>query len=66
MDIWSSNNFLLHEDITPDFHHLEIIEGRNGKLFSTLKEIRRDSYKDITWLIDNEVISNIQDYLHPN
>ena len=66
LDIWASNNFLLNEDITSDFHHMEIIEGRNGPLFDTLKRVRKDSYKDITWLMDKKVMNSIEQYLHPN
>ena len=66
LDVWSSNNFLLNEDITADFHHIEIIQDRNGKLFDTLREIRKDSYGDIIWLMDNKVEEYVKSHLHSN
>ena len=51
LDIWSSNNFLLNEDITADFHHIEIIQNTYGENITN----------DFTNNISNNFIINTTD-----
>ena len=51
-DIWVSNNFMVHKRIVPDFYHVEIKHHRNGPLIGRLAHQRRESYKNVNWIID--------------
>jgi hypothetical protein len=52
MDMWTSNSFLVHEELIPDFYHMEIKAHRNGPLVQRLAKKRSEKYKNVKWIID--------------
>jgi hypothetical protein len=70
-DIWTSNNFIIHKKIVPNFYHLEVKPHRNGQLITRLTHEKRDLYKDVSWLLDKTRpyifdFLSINDYNHKN
>ncbi len=64
MDVWVSNNFLINEEIIPDFYHLEIKKHRNGKLIEDMIPIRKKVYQDVNWILDGSR-SYLLNYISP-
>lgn len=52
LDVWTSNNFLINDEIIPNFYHMEIKHHRNGPLVDRLAKKRAKKYKNTKWIID--------------
>jgi len=52
MDVWCNNNFIINNDIIPNFYHLEVKAHRNGALITDLVNKKQEAYKDVTWVLD--------------
>jgi len=63
-DVWVSNNFMVHKRIVPDFYHVEIKHHRNGPLVQRLSHERRESYQNVSWIID-QTRPYIMNYVSP-
>lgn len=57
MDKWAINNWMVH-DVVPNFYHLEIKKHRNGQLVEDIMDFKKESYKDVNWVLDGS-----RDYL---
>jgi len=51
-DVWTSNSFMINEEIIPDFYHLEVKNHRNGPLVKRITSERYEFFKDTKWIID--------------
>lgn len=51
-DVWTSNCFMIHKKIIPDFYHLEVKPHRNGPIVTRLTKEKRQEYKDVKWVLD--------------
>ena len=52
LDVWTSNSFMINNEVVPDYYHLEVKEHRNGPLVSRILEERSELYKNTNWIID--------------
>tara|TARA_B100000287_G_C20624600_1_gene777267 strand:+ start:305 stop:1036 length:732 start_codon:yes stop_codon:yes gene_type:complete len=52
-DLWSSNSWIAHKTIIPDFYHLEVKAHRNGKFAERMLKEKAEQYKDVNWILDN-------------
>lgn len=64
-DVWTTNNFLIHQKIVPHFYHLEVKAHRNGPLIRRASSQKKDLYRGTTWIID-KTRPYIFDYLSKN
>ena len=46
-DVWTSNSFMIHNKIVPDYYHLEVKNHRNGPL---VKRTTSEKYKFFIFL----------------
>jgi hypothetical protein len=51
-DIWTSNSFMINQDIKPDFYHLEIKQHRNGPLVSRITSEEYERFRNTKWILD--------------
>ncbi len=51
MDIWTSNNWYIH-NVVPDFYHLEVKLHRNGEYSAKKIKERKQDYADVNWILD--------------
>ena len=65
LDVWTSNSWIIHNDIIPDFYHVEVKAHRSGPIFKRLCQEKSDQYKDVNWIIDG-TRSYLLDYVDPN
>lgn len=53
LDVWTSNSWIIHNDIVPDFYHVEVKAHRSGPIFKRLCQEKSETYKDVHWIIDS-------------
>ena len=51
MDIWTSNNWYIH-DVIPNFYHLEVKLHRNGEYSAKKIKEREQDYANVNWILD--------------
>ena len=64
LDVWSSNSWIIHKDIVPDFYHVEVKAHRSGPIFKRLCEEKAIAYRDVNWLIDG-TRAHLLEYVKP-
>ena len=65
LDIWTSNSWIIHNKIVPDFYHVEVKAHRSGPLFERLCIEKAVEYKDVNWIIDG-TRGHLLNYVKPN
>lgn len=65
LDTWSSNSWIIHKEIVPDFYHVEVKAHRSGPIFKRLCVEKSEEYKDVNWIIDGSR-PYLLDYIRPD
>jgi len=65
LDVWSSNSWIIHNTIVPDFYHVEVKAHRSGPLFKRLCVEKAEQYKDVNWIIDG-TRPHLLEYVKPD
>jgi hypothetical protein len=64
VDVWTSNSWIIHNKIIPDFYHVEVKAHRSGPIFKRLCKEKSDAYKDVNWIIDGTRV-HLLEYVDP-
>jgi hypothetical protein len=64
LDVWTSNSWIIHNDIVPDFYHVEVKAHRSGPIFKRLCQEKSKEYKDVNWIIDG-TRPHLLEYVNP-
>jgi len=51
-DIWTSNSFMINQEIIPDFYHLEVKPHRNGPLVRRITGNEYKRFENTKWILD--------------
>jgi len=65
LDVWTSNSWIIHNKIVPDFYHVEVKAHRSGPLFKRLCIEKSELYKNVNWLIDG-TRGHLLEYVRPD
>ena len=65
LDVWTSNSWIIHENIVPDFYHVEVKAHRSGPIFKRLCAEKASQYSEVNWIIDG-TRSYLLDYVRPD
>ena len=65
LDVWTSNSWIIHNEIIPDFYHVEVKAHRSGPLFKRLCQEKVTEYKNVNWIIDG-TRAYLLDYVNPS
>ena len=65
LDVWSSNSWIIHNNIVPDFYHVEVKAHRSGPIFKRLCAEKAVPYKEVNWLIDG-TRAHLLEYVRPD
>ena len=65
LDVWSSNSWIIHNNIVPDFYHVEVKAHRSGPIFKRLCVDKAETYKQVNWLIDG-TRAHLLEYVRPD
>jgi hypothetical protein len=65
LDVWTSNSWIIHDTIVPDFYHVEVKAHRSGPLFKRLCNEKSDLYKNVNWIIDG-TRPHLLEYVKPD
>ncbi|MDB4337431.1 hypothetical protein OAA09_00275 [bacterium] len=65
LDVWSSNSWIIHNEIIPDFYHVEVKAHRSGPIFKRLCQEKKLQYHDVNWIIDG-TRPHLLDYVSPS
>jgi len=57
-DVWSLNNFIINDDIVPNFYSVEIKYGINDKFFKNILTKKQDIYYNTTFMVGKKHIKN--------
>ena len=52
LDIWTSNNFIIHDFIVPNFYNVEVKMGPRYNFLKRIINQKKEQYKNVNWLIE--------------
>lgn len=64
LDVWTSNSWIIHDKIVPDFYHVEVKAHRSGPIFKRLCIEKSEKYKNVNWIIDG-TRPHLLEYVRP-
>jgi hypothetical protein len=64
LDVWTSNSWIIHNEIIPDYYHVEVKAHRSGPIFERLCIEKAEEYKSVNWIIDG-TRSHLLNYVKP-
>jgi hypothetical protein len=65
LDVWTSNSWIIHNSIVPDFYHVEVKAHRSGPIFKRLCAEKASEYRDVNWIID-ATRPHLLEYVRPD